>query len=412
MPAIVTYPRVIKEALPFFADLFANEPQRRHFADYLTGLYVAAGKNVSAISREFAFGTDPSCLNRYLSEVDWDCNALNDRRLDWFQLHPSTRYSRHGVIALDNTLIDHSGELIADAGWFWDHAEERYKIAHDYLFANYVCRNGKHYPLEFRRFKKETQCQQESVPFLNHTHLAKDLVDWVSHKQIPGVFTFDSDFTNAPILNYIHSKEIEPEQPRGYVGSLKLNRKLYHQGKEIKASDLAAAITPSDRKPIQTSRGEQWYFSRTLTIPEVNHRVRMVILWDEREDRSPRLILVTNRTYWEAVRVVREYGHRWRGTETFHRDGKQQLGMGDCQMRSSKGQTRHMYLVMLAYSLLMRQLKETHSGFPTLDTLMTIGESCQAIMRELLRMTILWAIERVTTQQWEADQVFAALNLV
>ncbi len=81
-------------------------------------------------------------------------------------------------------------------------------------------------------------------------------------------------------------------------------------------------------------------------------------------------------------------------------------------MRSSKGQTRHMYLVMLAYSLLMRQLKETHSGFPTLDTLMTIGESCQAIMRELLRMTILWAIERVTTQQWEADQVFAALNLV
>jgi hypothetical protein len=33
-------------------------------------------------------------------------------------------------------------------------------------------------------------------------------------------------------------------------------------------------------------------------------------------------------------------------------------------------------------------------------------------MRELLRMTILWAIERVSTQQWEADQVFAALNLV
>jgi hypothetical protein len=31
--------------------------------------------------------------------------------------------------------VDHHGELIPDAGWFWDHAEERYKIAQDYLIA-------------------------------------------------------------------------------------------------------------------------------------------------------------------------------------------------------------------------------------------------------------------------------------
>jgi SRSO17 transposase len=50
-------------------------------------------------------------------------------------------------------------------------------------------------------------------------------------------------------------------------------------------------------------------------------------------------------------RIVRVYRHRWTGTETFHRDGKQQLGLGDCHLRDVQGQTRHMNLVMLAYSL-------------------------------------------------------------
>ena len=71
-----------------------------------------------------------------------------------------------------------------------------------------------------------------------------------------------------------------------------------------------------------------------------------------------RKILVTNRTTWEVCRVLQTYRHRWTGTETYHRDGKQQLGMGDCQLRDGQGQTRHMYLVMLAYSLLMRQLRQ------------------------------------------------------
>jgi predicted DNA-binding transcriptional regulator YafY len=32
--------------------------------------------------------------------------------------------------------------------------------------------------------------------------------------------------------------------------------------------------------------------------------------------------------------------------------------MGDCQLRSGLGQTRHMHLVMLAHNLLMRQLRQ------------------------------------------------------
>jgi hypothetical protein len=412
MAGIIDFPTVVQEALQHFGDLLPNEPQRRHFAEYLTGLFVAERKNVCGINREFAQTTDQSCLNRFLTEADWDVGQLNQRRLDFLQQESSTRYSAQGVIPIDNTLIDHCGQLIADAGWFWDHAEERYKIAHDYLIVNYVCTSGKHYPLDFRRFQKQDLCEDLEVPFKDHTTLCKELIDWVCDQDIPGAFAFDSYFTNAPILNHIHGKQLAGGQSRAYVGSLKFNRKLEYKGQVLKAAELAAQIDPSVRKPLREGDRQQWYFTCTLRIPDVKHKVRIVILWQQQHDATPRIILVTNRVCWEVCRIVRTYRHRWTGTETFHRDGKQQLGMGDCQLRDSEGQTRHMHLVMLAYSLLMRQLGQGHAYEWAYRQLTTIGEACRAILCETLRQTLTWAMERSSSNPWwTKERVIAHLGL-
>ena len=165
-----------------------NEAQRRHFAEYLTGLFVAERKTVLGIHDEFAQTTDQSCLNRFLTHVEWQVKDLNLRRLDLLQEDPGTRYSDRGVIPIDNTPIDREGRLIPDAGWYWDHAEERHKIAQDYLFVNYVCTSGKHYPLEFRLFRKEEVCAALKEPFRNHTALCCELIDWVCEQTIPGDF--------------------------------------------------------------------------------------------------------------------------------------------------------------------------------------------------------------------------------
>src|SRR5215213_5688273 len=105
MPAIAEYPTVVQELLSQYGDLFANEPEQRHFAEYLTGLPIAERKMMSGINREFAVTTDQSCLNRFLTEVDWDAKALNQRRLELLQRDSATHYTPHGVIAIDNTLI-------------------------------------------------------------------------------------------------------------------------------------------------------------------------------------------------------------------------------------------------------------------------------------------------------------------
>lgn len=287
MPVIVEFPVIVKEALAHFGPLFANEPERIHFAEYLTGLMVAGRKNVSAINREFVRTTDQSCLNRWLTEVDWDAQRLNLHRLKWLQKDPSTRYSAQGVIALDNVLIDHSGKLIEDVGYFWDHAEHRYKIAHDYLIANYVCTSGKHYPLEFRRFIKRQDCAERKTDFHDHNELFRELVDWVVAEKIPGDFTFDCWFTHAANLNHIHGLQ------RAYVGDLKFNRKIVFRGQTLKAEELAAQIDPKDRKCVDIGENRQWYFTKSIRIPDVDHRVRIVILWAKRKDAKARKILVT-----------------------------------------------------------------------------------------------------------------------
>ena len=166
------------------------------------------------------------------------------------------------------------------------------------------------------------------------------------------------------------------------------------------------------RMGVLVLNGGVWAWRRTtLHIPKVNHKVRMVIVWNHRRDDMPRKILVTNRTTWEVCRVLRTYRHRWTGTETYHRDGKQQLGMGDCQLRNGQGQTRHMYLVMLAYSLLMVQLRQGRARDWALCRLKTIGEACRAMLNETLRATLAWVVEQVREYGNDAEHVFARLRL-
>lgn len=411
MAMIVEFTELVKNAMQEFADLFDCEPQRRHFAEYLTGLLIASNKSVTGIHDEFAKTSDQSCLNRFLTEAPWDEQQLNERRLQWVQEQPNMRYSDRGVIAIDNTLIDHHGQFIKDVGFFWDHAQERKKLAHDYLFANYVCEGGKHFPLEFRRFKKQEQCTETGEKFLNHNQLFCELVDWVCQRQIPGIFTFDSYFTNAEILNYLHAQKDAQGNARGYVGDLKFNRKLESKGRILNATELAASIAPGDRQEHRRGDQRQWYFTCTLRIPKVDHKIRIVILWEHRRDAQPQKILITNRTQWEVNRVLGVYRQRWRGTETYHRDGKQELGMGDCQLRSGQGQTRHMYLVMLAYSLVMRELRQSYLYAWSTRKLKTIGEACRALLSESLRATFFWILEQSQKPNFSAKNTLKILGL-
>jgi hypothetical protein len=425
MPAIIEFPTLVQDAVDRFGAVFANAPERRHFAEYLTGLLVAEKKTVSGINAEFAQTTDQSCLNRWITEVDWEVAKLNKQRLAWLQEAPQTRYAPSGVIPIDNTLVDQSGKLSEEVGYCGDHAEHRHKIAHDYLIANSVCPSGKHYALDFRRFRKRAACEaqqarlaaqpggvaaapeedQRVATFPSHTVLCCELVDRVVEQQIPGTFAFESYFTNAPSCKHLAG------HGRAYGGERKFNRKVWFHGTELRAEERAAQIPGEDRRKVTLGERTQWSFTKTIGLPEYPPAVRIVILWDHWNGKEPVKILITNQTQWDVTRVLRGYGQRWTGTETLHRDGKQHLGLGECQLRSGEGQTRHLYLVRLGHRLLVAHLRQGRVRAWAHATLTTIGEACRAVMRETLGKTITWAIERATLDGWQPERIKAHLQL-
>ena len=409
---IISPPTIVQNAMDeFLAPLFDNTPQRNHLANYLTGLMIAENKTIDGMTKEMPNASDQSCLNRFMTEVEWDHEDMNQKRIEWLQQFDDTKFHDRGVIALDDVLLEKSGKLIPDSGTFWDHSEQRYKHAQDYIISNYVHPfSKKHYSLNFRRFKKANQCEWTGEEFKTMIKLTVELIDECQAKGVLGTFAFDSFYTVSEIQNHIHSLKNGDGTERGYVGDLKFNRKVVFKGVEQQAVAFAKTIPPSDRKSVVVDGKKQWYLSVCVKMPNVTHKVRIVILWKYKNDAEPRKILVTNKIHWHAERIIETYRCRWTGTETFHRDGKQELGLEDCQLRSGLGHTRHIYCVFLAHSLLVQQLDKTSLSEWARVKLSTIGESCRALFRESLRSLIGWVVEQV--EEAKQSKVGRTLRLV
>jgi len=68
-------------------------------------------------------------------------------------------------------------------------------------------------------------------------------------------------------------------------------------------------------------------------------------------------------------------------------------------------------MVFLAYSVLMRQLRQGRSRVWALERLTTTGEACIAVLRQTLSDTLAWAIERIEQDRWDFQKVKVQLAI-
>ncbi len=71
-------------------------------------------------------------MNCFLTEYNWDIEELNNKRLELLPSNPATRWSRKGVISIDDTLLHKTGKQMPGAGKLFDHTEGHYRACPEY----------------------------------------------------------------------------------------------------------------------------------------------------------------------------------------------------------------------------------------------------------------------------------------
>jgi hypothetical protein len=289
------FPTGVKDAWAILGDLFTNAPARRHVAEDLTGLLLAAQQTVRGINRAVAVTTDQACLNRWLPEGAWDVTALHDRHLAWWQGDPSPRDRARGVMAIEQTRGDQAGKLIEDVGWCGDPANARSVSAHDDLISHDVCPSGAPSPMEGRRFRKTDAGPKGACKA--HTELCRERRAEAITRGIPGDFTCDSYGTSAKGLHHLQGTQ------RAYVGDVKRHRKVGYDGRAQALQAVARPMPGQAQQPVRVGNRRYWYFRKQRRLPDVNHPVRIVWFWQERDEAEAHTALGSKRLGWEVIRL-------------------------------------------------------------------------------------------------------------
>jgi hypothetical protein len=170
----------------------------------------------------------------------------------------------------------------------------------------------------------------------DYTQLHLQLIDVTLACRSRVDFSFDCSSTSTIVLNHI------PGKHRASVSALEPDRIEVYGRREQKLRDLARQVLCGAKKPVRRGNKPWKSFRKRVRNPDVHLPARVVLFWQGRREHDASKALVTNQVWSEVLRMMLG-DWRWTGTTTLHRDGKQQLRLGDCR-------ARHVDLVSTAYT--------------------------------------------------------------
>jgi len=388
MLPIVEYPRIIQEFIPRFEGLL-TKPQRRHFAEYLTGLITCCNKTVQGINDSFVRHRDQSAKNHFLTAADWAEEAVEQQRLNLVREAIAKEHIKDGYLIVDDSLAHKSGKKIDGVGWHYDHSQKKSVLGHQIVSAHYYCRSF-HLPLDFELYRRDGG--------FDKNQLARQLIDRAVATSLPfSTVLFDSWYFNEENIRHIEGCH------KNWVAACKSNRLVDWCGKAWSLIEVFKSFPKSEFAMVTLKNGDQyWACTKVLTLKK-GGRVRIVATHSQADCTDEPNFFATNRKDWNATRILDAYGVRWT-IETFYRDAKQNLGLEDCQLRIWNGIKRHFRLVFLAFTFLQLSSLNRQLGKWFAANIKTIGGKCQLAAVEILRSFILF-VARETARERSADEI-------
>jgi hypothetical protein len=257
-------------------------------------------------------------------------------------------------LLLDDTLIRKRGKRMAAVSPLYDHAVRRTYRAHRVLVAAIVVRDII-LPWRFVLWQPKTEGQ----PYVKVTTLAARLIrDFPKLQGVNMKVLFDAYYLNATV--------IQACQERGFhwfsVASRNRRFTALGQKKSVKLSQWAPGRLRHEGKKLQRprARGRQIVWRQSSVVGHLSKvgQVKLVLAKRWREPYRQMTVFATSDTRLSSKAILAVYERRWMIEQLF-KDLKGSLGLGQYQMQSQEGITKHLHLCGVVHLTLTRQSLET-----------------------------------------------------
>jgi SRSO17 transposase len=365
-----------------FDDLFHTYIQRRRFRDYLAGLLLPRDRNKTLTALA---GAEPIVqaqtapvqqLQFFLTEADWDAEALTSRRIALLQADPLTAPHAEGALVIDETGVRKDGTHTAHVGY--QYLGTIGKTANGIVAVTSLWADERvYYPLQVRPYTPAARLAggKHHPAFRTKPQLALELVQaarsaGISFRAVvaDSLYGEHPEFkrtmwrADVPYVLAVKPSQVvwtpppEPESPWEAADRLRWGQghdaqhpgawtavvRRFHDGHEETwwavdlrlgsyAPEYPTRLVVATSDPRTLPQASTWYLVTNLPLPGTT-----------RAAAHPALAAA------DLTEVVRLYGLRqW--VEQGYKQVKQELGWADFQVRSDRAIRRHWALVGCAF---------------------------------------------------------------
>src|SRR3989338_3119480 len=354
-------PTKIKALLSFYKKLFTR-PQYKNFRDFVVGLIVSDNKTIQEIADCYG-RVDQSSLNRFLTCSEWDPAKINNRRISQIK---SRHKLRRGIFICDPTTIIKFGKMMEHANYHYSGMTKKTEWGY-FLVNSFFTDGNTEFPVCADFYLREEDADKDH-PFKTLREICLEQLDYAMKKLPIWLFIADAGLYADFIIQDLRSRGLK------YILGTRITNNISIGGKKrISVEEYLNTLTDDDFEFYFI--GGEAYFLHTIEIYERNVGKEKLLISYKSGDEEEIRINVTNLLQHSDENLMNLLLRRWK-IETWHRDGKQHLGLEDYQVRKFGAMQKVVCAILVAYTQLIL-MKEDRLLKPLNRVLKTIGEGCR-----------------------------------
>ena len=333
---LLPYPKDWKNLLNLFKNCF-TKPQFNNFSQATTCVAVSQYSTMTRWSKLFS-KKHQSTLNDFYTTSPWLEHNVHSRLSRLIVTRVKDAY----VGIIDDTLSHKPyAQKMAHLGIFRDGLTKKKQKGH-----SIVTHGVQSLELGFVPF--DTQLYQKNGRTKND--IACAMIQRTQHYRKLPLYVVDSWYSNTQVLGKI------TDEKSHYISEVKSNRNVTINYKCRYAKEHATHIEEKGFTQVKIRNTIYRFFQTSAFISGLGN-VNLVFSQkyeESEEDWGDFHYLITDVLSLPGERVIELFLLRG-GTEGFHREAKQHLGLETYQLRNDRGIERYLFLVLLVYVLLLAE---------------------------------------------------------